>query len=63
MSNYGNEQKTRLSEFNKLFPNAKKGHDWYPSICIIHLGGIGRCKEDEGCQQCKKQFWEEAVEQ
>ena len=49
--------KTRLSEFKKLFPNAPKPEDGCPDLCVKFFDSTVRCKDSEGCLDCKKKFW------
>ena len=56
-------EKTRQSEFLKMFPNAPKDDDLL-AICPRHLGSISfeACKLEDDCDECKKKFWLAEVE-
>ena len=53
----GHPAKTRLSEFLKLFPNAPEPEDGCPDLCVKFFDSTVRCKDSEGCLDCKKKFW------
>lgn len=49
--------KTRLSEFVKLFPNESVQEEGCPSLCTKFFDSTVRCKDSEGCLECRKKFW------
>lgn len=55
--------KTRLSEFNKLFPNASDQAGGCPSLCTQFFDSTVSCKDSEGCLECKKEFWLTPIEE
>ena len=49
--------KTRLSEFLLLCPNAPAPEEGCPDLCVKFFDSTVRCKDSEGCLDCKKKFW------
>lgn len=57
--------KTRLTEYKKVFPDAKIRSNGYPSAdpCTISkLFDDGKCAEMIYCDECRKEYWNEVVE-
>ena len=64
--------KTRMSEFLKMFPNARIESDGMPSICPIVVDKRYHNKDDdalfcivrdeEKCRKCRRDFWLKEIE-
>ena len=64
--------KTRMSEFLKMFPNARIESDGMPSICPIVVDKRYYNKDDdvlcclvrdeEKCRKCRRDFWLKEIE-
>lgn len=52
--------KTRLSEFNKLFPNYNYPSD-LPTTCVRVFDCTATCRKN--CHECKKKFWFTPIEE
>lgn len=55
-------EKTRLSEFVKLFPNASVQAGGCPDCCVIEFDSKQKCVRS-GCLECRKKFWLTPIEE
>lgn len=55
-------EKTRLSEFVKLFPNASVQAGGCPDCCVIEFDSKQKCVRS-GCLECRKKFWFTPIEE
>ena len=62
-------EKTRMSEFLKMWPDAEIGDDGYPSVAPCQLykdmeekDENGVCCKNCGCGICRRDFWLKEIE-
>ena len=55
-------RKTRQSVFLEQWPEAMKDREDMLSVCPQYLDRNLKCRRDDGCGNCRREFWSQEVE-
>lgn len=55
-------RKTRQSVFLEQWPEAMRDGEDMVSVCPQYLDRNLKCRRDDGCAECRREFWMQEVE-